>query len=162
MSFPKSLLISILLLALLGPLGVKVYDIPLTLQSIALMLSAYYCGGRATALGALIYLGLGATGLPVFAQFSGGWQKLAGPTAGFLWAFPVIGFLGGQWLRTVHSWPESFMRFLALHLVLLAIGITYIAVVYGGLNWGSTTLNLLPGAIFKSLAAALVTRFIPR
>ena len=46
----------------------------------------------------LVYLLLGAVGLPVFSGFNGGLGALLGPTGGYLIAYPVMAFLGA-WVR---------------------------------------------------------------
>ena len=46
----------------------------------------------------LVYLLLGAVGLPVFSGFSGGVGAILGPTGGYLIAYPVMAFLGA-WMR---------------------------------------------------------------
>ncbi len=65
------------------PLGNLVFS----LQTGVLFLSLFLLGGMATSLSVLIYLLLGAVGLPVFSGFRGGIGMLFGPTGGYLFGF---------------------------------------------------------------------------
>lgn len=69
-----------------------------TLQTFALLLALELLGGKRGCIVCLLYLLLGAVGLPVFSGFRGGIGMLLGPTGGYLW-----GFLAGAlayWLLT--------------------------------------------------------------
>lgn len=62
--------------------------VPFTLQTFAVFLSVFLLGGRRGTLSVLVYILLGAVGLPVFSGFTGGVDKLVGTTGGY-----IIGFL---------------------------------------------------------------------
>lgn len=158
----KPLLFSILTLCLVGPLGFHVAAVPITLQSMALLGCAYYFGAAPAAVGSLVYLGIGALGAPVFAQFSGGYEKLIGPTAGFLWSFPLVAWMAGHWFKKSTPFSLRFYRFMALHGLLLLVGLTYLITAYTGVKLLDTLINLVPGLIFKSLALAVFTHYLPR
>ncbi|HHX38301.1 MAG TPA: biotin transporter BioY [Clostridiaceae bacterium] len=69
--------------------------VPITLQTFAIALIAYLMGPYLGGLTLVIYLGLGAIGLPVFAGFKGGFATLIGPTGGYLLGFlPMVALLG--------------------------------------------------------------------
>jgi len=68
--------------------------VPFTLQPVAVLLAGLLLGARAGAASQLTYLAAGAMGLPVFAA-GGGLAYLAGPTGGYLLAFPVAAALAG-------------------------------------------------------------------
>lgn len=60
--------------------------IPVTLQTFAVSLCGYF-GGIWGVVAVVIYLALGAVGVPVFANFKGGFAAIAGVTGGFLVGF---------------------------------------------------------------------------
>lgn len=75
------------LMAVCAWVTVPVGDTVITLQTFALFFSlAFLGGGRGTAV-CLVYLTLGALGLPVFSGFQGGMGAVLGPTGGFLLGF---------------------------------------------------------------------------
>ena len=72
--------------------------IPFTLQTLGVFLAVGLLGGKRGTIAVLLYLLIGAVGVPVFAGFKGGIGALAGPTGGYL-----IGFIGTalmMWLCT--------------------------------------------------------------
>jgi biotin transport system substrate-specific component len=70
------------------------FPIPITMQTLAIPLLVLGIGTRLATLAALAYLIEGALGLPVFSGL-GGIARLMGPTAGFLWMFPLAAFAVG-------------------------------------------------------------------
>lgn len=80
--------------------------VPFTLQTLMIQLLAFLLGARLGTISILLYLLLGAIGLPVFAQMTGGMQILVGPTGGFLLSFPLMVLIIGLVLkRTTHFLP---------------------------------------------------------
>lgn len=69
--------------------------VPLTMQTLAVSLAAILLGSKKGFISLFIYTLLGAIGLPVFAQFSGGIQIILGPTGGFILSFPLMAFVIG-------------------------------------------------------------------
>ncbi|MBD5135289.1 MAG: biotin transporter BioY [Lachnospiraceae bacterium] len=72
--------------------------IPFTLQTFAIFATICMLGGKRSTISILVYILLGAVGLPVFSGFSGGFGKLLGNTGGY-----IIGFLFSSlvvWLIT--------------------------------------------------------------
>lgn len=76
------------------PLGGQ---IPFTLGLIAVFITSMVLGGRRSFWAMLIYIALGAAGLPVFSGFRGGFSVIAGPTGGYIASYiiiaPVMGYL---------------------------------------------------------------------
>ncbi|MBI3195023.1 MAG: biotin transporter BioY [Ignavibacteriae bacterium] len=85
--------------ALLTAVGAQIevphQPVPYTMQTFFVLLSGALLGKRNAAFSQLLYLGLGALGLPVFAQFGFGITRLLGPTGGYLLSFPVAAFAVG-------------------------------------------------------------------
>ena len=69
--------------------------VPFTLQTFAVFTALLLLGTRNGLISILIYLLLGAVGVPVFSGFSGGIGHLLGPTGGYLIGFIVMGFVFG-------------------------------------------------------------------
>src|SRR5690625_1189361 len=59
------------------------FGVPITGQTLAIGLAATILGSRLGTTSTLLYLMIGAIGMPVFAQFTGGLGILIGPTGGF-------------------------------------------------------------------------------
>ena len=76
------------LIAVCSLVSIPVGEVPVTLQTFAVCLSAAMLGWKRGTLSVLVYILLGAVGLPVFAGMKGGVGVLAGPTGGY-----IVGFL---------------------------------------------------------------------
>lgn len=69
--------------------------IPVTLQTFAVALCGYALGCKRGTLAVLVYIVLGAVGLPVFANFSGGFGSLVGLAGGYIYGFLPMAALCG-------------------------------------------------------------------
>lgn len=81
--------------------------VPITLQSFAVLLGCVLLGGRDGLCAAIVYLMLGAVGLPVFSGMRGGVGVLFGPTGGFLFGFLAAALV---LLLTERIWKKSFLK----------------------------------------------------
>lgn len=82
-------------------------SVPFTLQVFAVILTGLVLGASRGFVSQLLYLLLGAVGLPVFAQLRGGLSVLVGPTAGYLWAFPLAALVAGWLAGAPERWPKT-------------------------------------------------------
>ena len=98
------------LMALCAWISIPVGDVAYTLQSMAVALALLLLGGKLGTVSVVLYLLLGAVGLPVFSGFRGGLGALFGPTGGYLvgfalWALAYWGMTallpGGKWMPLV-------------------------------------------------------------
>jgi len=83
-------------------------SVPVSLQTLGVLLAGVLLGPRRGALAVLLYLAVGAAGLPVFALGKGGLGAFAGASAGYLLAFPLgaaaAGWLTGRAARLPRRW----------------------------------------------------------
>jgi biotin transport system substrate-specific component len=141
--------------------------VPITAQSLGIMLCGTVLGARRGALAVLLFLLLVAMGLPLLAGGRGGLGVFVGPSAGFLVGFPVAAFVAG-WI--VERWraPVGIAAFVGAALggipVLYAFGISGMAVVLDK-TWAEASLLATPffvGDVIKAVLAALVTQGLAR
>ena len=71
-------------LCVLAPFSVPVGPVPISFTTLLLYLSLYGLGWKLGAVSCLVYVLLGAVGMPVFAGYQGGFAVLAGPTGGYI------------------------------------------------------------------------------
>ncbi len=100
--------------------------VPFTLANFAVLALGLLLGSRRAAAAALLYLGYGAAGIPVFSS-GAGLSQLLGLTAGYLWAYPVMAFVAG-WIaeRGTPSLLRNVAACVAADVVLFASGITWL------------------------------------
>jgi biotin transport system substrate-specific component len=83
----------VLLLFAASQVEIPLKPVPITLQTVAVMLIGLTYTPRRAVEAHLIWLGLGAAGLPVFAGFAGGIACFSGPTLGYLVGFVVSSYV---------------------------------------------------------------------
>lgn len=82
-------------------LTIPVSPVPITLGTFAVYLTAAILGSKRSTISVLIYLFIGAVGVPVFSNFSGGLPKLVGATGGYLIGYIPCAFLIGFLIEKV-------------------------------------------------------------
>ncbi|MGI6559419.1 MAG: biotin transporter BioY [Limnochordia bacterium] len=138
--------------------------VPVTGQTIGVMLSGALLGGAPGALSQGIYLLLGLVGLPVFA---GGAGALFGPTGGYLWGFVLGAYIIGRlWEGNPEaSFRRSLLFMTAGLVVVYGLGLVQLSMVAGfSLRQGlvAGVLPFLPGEALKVVGATILARRIKR
>jgi biotin transport system substrate-specific component len=134
--------------------------VPLTGQTFAVLLIGAALGSARAAVSMMLYIALGALGLPVFAGGAAGVAYLSGATlgylAGFVLAAYVIGLLSERGLE--RSWRTSILPFLIGTIIIYACGVSWLTIVLGSLSKAVTAgvLPFLVGDVIKLVAAAIV------
>ena len=104
--------------------------VPLTMQPLAVLLVGITLGSTRGAAAAALYLFEGFSGMPVFAQGHGGAMWLAGPTAGYLFSYPLAAWVAGRFPE--RDWGRHDRSRDARMLVALAV------IYLGGWSWLAT------------------------
>lgn len=90
------------LMCVLGPMSIPIGPIPVSFTNLVIYLTVYLLGMKGATISYLIYLLLGAAGLPVFSGYQGGLAKLAGPTGGYLIGFILMALICGFIMEKSH------------------------------------------------------------
>ena len=143
--------------------------VPFTMQTFGVFLAVGLLGGRNGTLAVLIYILLGAAGLPVFSGFTGGIGHLFGATGGYIIGFIFSGLL--MWLVEAllgRSMKTLVASMIAGLLVCYAFGTAWFMVVYARDSGSVGLITALSWCVFpyiipdalKILLAAVMTRRI--
>ena len=147
-------------------LVIPMWPVPITGQTFAVLLVGTTLGALRGALSMVLYIALGAIGLPIFTEGSAGWHVIAGPTGGYLIGFVLAAILTG-WLAQ-RSWDRKIVgagvAFLAGTAVIYAVGLPWLSVALGQLGYpndlGATLqsglLPFVPGDILKAVVAGAI------
>ncbi|GAA5035558.1 biotin transporter BioY [Microbacterium fluvii] len=151
--------------ALFAQISVPLWPVPVTGQTLAVLLVGAALGARRGALALLTYAVAGLAGLPVFASFTGGPAAIFKPSFGFIVGFVFAAALVG-WLSE-RKWDRhpglAFLGFLGASIVPFVFGLPYMAFVLAHLGMAhdldtivaaGVTPFLLGGAIKWLIAAA--------
>lgn len=104
--------------------------VPITLQTFAVALCSYIIGIRLAPVCVILYLCIGAIGIPVFAGFSSGVGTFAHFTGGFLWGFILMAVLCGLGMRCRNKFASIGFGMLGL-LVCHLCGVIQFSIVAG-------------------------------
>ena len=131
--------ISAALIAVCSWISIPLGPVPFTLQTLGILAVMLTIGGRRGTIAILVYLALGAVGVPVFAGFKGGIASFAGPTGGFLVGFLVSAlvywlleklFLKKLMTTPVKTWVFGMLAFLIFEVIMYIVGVIWFMTVY--------------------------------
>lgn len=137
------------------PLGV-----PMTMQTFAITLAAVVLGAKLSTYATTVYILLGAVGVPVLANFSGGLDKFVGPTGGFLISFPIMALIIGLGVDYRKKFKGAFVVALVLGTVVnYVVGVAMFCIltsspVSAGIS--ACVLPFIPTAIIKAILASVI------
>jgi len=157
----RMMIVTALFAAIIGVLAqvtIPLPLVPITGQTLAIGLAATILGAKYGTISVLVYLGLGAVGIPVFAQMSGGLGSLFGPTGGFLFGFIPTAFIIGYYLeKTSFTVANAIIANVIGMFVALTFGTVWLKVI-ANLSWTGAIMGgfvpfILVGVIKAALAA---------
>jgi biotin transport system substrate-specific component len=126
--------------------------VPMTLQTLPVLLAPVMIGAAPGALAMAIYLTLGLCGLPVFSDHAAGAHVLVGPTAGYL-----VGFLLAQPLAAgamgagAPAWQRALAAVVVANVVIFTAGVLWL-----GISLRLSPANALAEGLWPFLAGDLV------
>ena len=145
--------------------GANVYiplmPVPVTLQTLFVLLAGAAIGGRYGTLSQILYVGMGAAGVPIFAGHLGGLSVFAGPTGGYLLSFLIVPYLVSRLMGRLPTLRRQVFAFSVGTGLIFVLGVSHLAVIYTSdlsLALRLGMLPFIPGAIFKVFAATSITR----
>lgn len=159
------------LIAVCSWITIPLPSVSFTMQTFAVFLILLLLGGRRGTLSVLVYLLLGAVGVPVFAGFTGGFGVLIGNNGGYLVGFLLMGVLYLAAERLLGQRTAVQIASLVLGLaVLYAFGTVWFLAVYtqangavgiGTVLWWCVIPFVLPDLAKLVLALCIARRVVP-
>ena len=130
-----------LLLAILGSVAIAIsaqisvpfYPVPITAQTLVVLLIAISFGAKLATGTVMLYLAQGAMGLPVFANGGAGLPYMVGPTGGYLFGFLVATYVVGSLAERGLGrdiWSAATGMFVG-HSVIYFFGVAYLSTIIG-------------------------------
>lgn len=83
------------IISVFSVITIKIGVVPITLSVFAVLLTAVVAGAKVGTAATLVYILIGAVGLPVFSGFRGGISVLAGPTGGYIISYIFMAIIVG-------------------------------------------------------------------
>lgn len=161
----------VVVLGFLPPITLAFIPVPITAQSMGVMLAGCIIGAKRGALSYALIVVLVAAGLPVLAGGHGGLNVLMGPTGGYIFGWIAGSYVAGLVAeRMVQEGQTEVRQYIGFFLasiiggigVVYAIGIPWLSVVthtpFGTALYGN--LAFIPGDLIKAVIATLAARAV--
>ncbi len=122
-----------LILAASSWIAIPTQPIPITMQTYAVIVIGALFGARLGCITVMAWLAEAAIGLPVLANGAAGAHLFLGPSAGYLFSFPVIAWLTGWFAdrKLDSNIMSSFAVMLGANAINLALGVLWLATFIG-------------------------------
>lgn len=146
------------LVAILAQISIPMWPVPVTGQTLAVMVVGASLGARRAAAAMTTYLVAGLAGLPVFAGFTGGLVSIAKPSFGFIIGFiPAAAFIG--WLAQ-RQWDRrpllALAGFAGASVIPFLIGVPYLGVVLASLGQPHDLRTLIALGVVPFIAGGVI------
>ena len=157
--------VSAALITICSWISIPIGPVPFTLQTLGILAVMLTVGGRRGTIAILVYLALGAVGVPVFAGFKGGIMSFVGPTGGFLIGFVIAAlvywlleklFLKKLMTTTVRTWIFGLLGFLVFEIVMYIVGVIWFMTVYAAQTGPVGLLTVLGWCVIAFIIPDLV------
>jgi len=146
------------LTAIAAQIAVPMWPVPITGQTLAVLLVGLSLGAVRGGLSLALYAVLGIVGLPVFSDSSSGWNIIAGPTGGYIIGFIFAAVLTG-WLAQL-SWDRKIVRAIlaafAGTAVTFAVGLPWLAASLGTLGLPNDLQSVLTAGLYPFIVGGVV------
>lgn len=147
--------VMVAIIAVLSQIAVPMPSgVPVTLQTFAIALCAYFLEARYSVLAVIVYVLLGLVGVPVFANFGAGPARLFGVTGGFIWGFVLLALCCSFAMRSRNTVVRLGLGILGLLLCHLC-GIIQFTVISNGTFLSSALLVSVPYLIKDVVSVVL-------
>jgi biotin transport system substrate-specific component len=155
-----------------GFISIPLGPVPITLQTIFVVLSGLILGSKLGALSQIIYVILGLVGLPIFAGGIGGLTSVVSPSFGFVIGFIAAAYVIGKLTEKNKSLSTIIYSVVLGSFVIYLIGVPYFYFIftsylgksinfYGALKYAC--LPFIPGDIIKAIISIILARkLIPK
>lgn len=143
----------------LAPMAIPIGPVPISFTNLAIYISLYILGWKRGTLSYLVYVLIGAVGVPVFSGFSGGLGKLFGPTGGYIIGFIPMAILAGLVIDKYRNRGVQMAAMIVGTAVCYAFGTAWFCVVMDSTVSAALAMCVfpfIPGDLAKMVIAMLV------
>lgn len=146
------------LVAVLAQVAIPLWPVPVTGQTLAVLLVGAGLGAARGAASLTLYALLGAVGLPIYSEASSGWSVLLGPTGGYITGFiasaAIVGWAAERsWDR---GWYKPIITFIGGSLVVFAFGLPWLAASLGQLGLPNDLQSVLVAGFYPFIIGGLI------
>ena len=146
------------LVAVLAQVAIPLWPVPVTGQTLAVLLVGAGLGAARGAASLALYALLGGLGLPIYSDAASGWSVLLGPTGGYIIGFiasaAIVGWAAERsWDR---GWYKPIVTFIGGSLVVFAFGLPWLAIALGQLGLPNDLQSVLVAGFYPFIIGGLI------
>lgn len=146
------------LVAALAQVAIPLWPVPVTGQTLAVLLVGASLGAARGAASLGLYALLGAIGLPIYSDAASGWSVLVGPTGGYIIGFVLSAAIVGwaaerRWDR---GWLKAAVTFIGGSLVVFAVGLPWLSYSLGGFGLPNDLQSTLVAGFYPFIVGGLI------
>lgn len=136
--------------------------VPITAQTLIINLIALLLKPKKAGITVVIWILLGAVGLPVFSNGNAGFGVLAGPTGGYIFGYLIAAILIALARGKKNNWIRNIICVIAIGFpVIYAVGVPWMKAVTG-IDWKAALLTglvpFLVGDVIKAVASVAIAK----
>ena len=156
------------LISIMSPFAIPIpmSTVPISLSTLALYITVYILGTKKATLSTVIYLLLGICGIPVFAGFTGGFAKIAGPTGGFLIGYIPMVIVIGLMVDNFENVGIRIFAYIIGTMLLYTFGCFWFVLIGDGITLAAAismcVIPFIPGDIAKITVTFIVCPIIKK
>ncbi|MWV42788.1 biotin transporter BioY [Paenibacillus sp. HJL G12] len=149
-------------LGLIPPIPLGFIPVPITLQTLGVMLAGCFLGKRTAAISLILFIVIVALGVPLLSGGRGGLSVFVGPSVGYILSWPVAAFCIGYTTEKVwgslRTWKIVVINIVFGVILVSLIGAPVMALITHTSIWAglSGAVVFLPGDCIKAIIAAVV------
>jgi len=146
------------LVAALAQVAIPLWPVPVTGQTLAVLLVGASLGAARGAASLGLYALLGAIGLPIYSDAASGWSVLVGPTGGYIIGFVLSAAIVGwaaerRWDR---GWLKAAVTFIGGSFVVFAVGLPWLSYSLGGFGLPNDLQSTLVAGFYPFIVGGLI------
>ncbi|KGR90015.1 biotin synthase [Ureibacillus massiliensis 4400831 = CIP 108448 = CCUG 49529] len=148
------------IIAVLAQITIPLPLVPITGQTLAIGLVVTILGTKYGTLSVLVYILLGAIGMPVFSGFSGGFAVLVGPTGGYIVGFLVQALVMGIYMDKLgYNYVQAIISNLLGMIVTLSFGTIWLKIL-ANISWEAAFFSGVAPFIVVGIIKAIIAAWV--
>ncbi|RKJ51398.1 biotin transporter BioY [Butyricicoccus sp. 1XD8-22] len=148
------------IIAVLAQITIPLPLVPITGQTLAIGLVVTILGTKYGTLSVLVYILLGAIGMPVFSGFSGGFAVLVGPTGGYIIGFLVQALVMGIYMDKLgYNYVQAIISNLLGMIVTLSFGTIWLKIL-ANISWEAAFFSGVAPFIVVGIIKAIIAAWV--
>lgn len=152
----------IAVLGMIPPIPLGFIPVPITLQTLGVMLAGSFLGKKTGLITLILFIVLVALGLPLLSGGRGGLSVFVGPTIGYFLSWPIavfcIGYMTEKLWSSLRLWKLILINFVFGVILVSLIGAPVMALITHTSIWAGLVgaIAFLPGDLIKAIIASIV------